>query len=312
MLAAVPQSAPPLLGEALALGAAMSWAIAVILFKRSEAVTPQGLNLFKNVVAIALLGVTLPLLGQGLQWQRPALDWGRLALSGVLGIAVADTLFFMALRRLGAGRLAIVECVYAPCVVTLAVLVLGERPGPGFAAGAVLVVAGIAIVSTERMAIVAAGRELERRDRFLGTAFGILGVLSMAVGVMLAKPIVERDPLAEVTLVRLLAGVAGQAVWILLASDRSALRVFRPAPVWRTLLPAAVLGSYVSMLMWLGGFKWADASVAAVLNQMTAVFILVLGRVALGETLSVRRATGAAVAIAGAILVVALRARGGT
>ena len=37
----------------------------------------------------------------------------------------------------------------------------------------------------------------------------------------------------------------------------------RPSAVWRTLVPASVLGSYVSMLLWIGGFKWADASVAS-------------------------------------------------
>ena len=72
---------------------------------------------------------------------------------------------------------------------------------------------------------------------------------------------------------------------------------------WRTLLPASVLGSYVSMLLWLGGFKWTEASVAAVLNQLTTVFIIILARLFLAEPLSRRRAAGAAVAVMGAIVV---------
>jgi len=60
------------------------------------------------------------------------------------------------------------------------------------------------------------------------------------------------------------------------------------------------------MLLWLAGFKWTSASVAAVLNQMTTVFIIALSRVVLGEVVTARRATGAAIALAGTILIVVL------
>ena len=291
-----------MLGEALALSAALTWAVSVILFKRSEEVPPQGLNLFKNVVALGLLAVTMLLLGHGFALERSGADWLRLALSGLLGIAVADTLFFMALRRLGPGLLAIVECTYAPSMVALAMLFLGERPGGSFALGAVLVVLGIVIVTTERKALVALA---DPHELWPGVAMAVGAVVTMALGVVLAKPVLEASGLVEVTLVRLAAGIVGQLVWVrAFGTHREALRVFRPVPVWRWLVPAAVLGSFVSMLLWLGGFKWADASVAAVLNQMTAVFIIVLGRVILREPLTPRRITGGVAATAGAIIVV--------
>ena len=44
-----------MLGELLALSSACTWAGAVILFKRSEAVAPHGLNLYKNVVCFSLV-----------------------------------------------------------------------------------------------------------------------------------------------------------------------------------------------------------------------------------------------------------------
>src|SRR5262245_9762522 len=113
-----------MLGESLALGAALVWSTSIILFKRSEAIRPLGMNLFKNVVGIALLGVTLLAMGRGLDTQRPAGDWIRLAVSGVLGIAVADTLVLTALRRLGPALLAIVDCVYAPTIVLVSVIFL--------------------------------------------------------------------------------------------------------------------------------------------------------------------------------------------
>jgi drug/metabolite transporter (DMT)-like permease len=59
------------------------------------------------------------------------------------------------------------------------------------------------------------------------------------------------------------------------------------------------------MLLWLGGFKYADASLASILNQMAAVFVLILARIFLGEKLGTRKSFGAVCALAGAIVVVA-------
>ena len=143
-----------MLGEACALLAALTWSVSVILFKRSEAVTPLAMNLFKNTVAAALLGLTLAaLLLSGwteLPLQRSRTDWARLLLSGVLGIAASDTLIFMALRRLGASLLAVVDCIYAPTIVALSVLVLHEPVPASFLAGGALVVGGVLLTVTER------------------------------------------------------------------------------------------------------------------------------------------------------------------
>jgi len=292
------------IGQACALGSAMTWAVSVMLFKKSEEISPLGLNLFKNVVALALLAPTMLFLGLGFDLDRALDDWLRLIVSGLLGIADDDNLLFAALRRLGASVQAIVHCSYAPIFVVLSVLVLGERPGLSFLGGAVLVVGGILWVTTERApALRAVAGQISR----VGIVFGLLDVTAMGIGVVIAKPVLERGDLVEVTTVRLMAGIAGQLLWMLaVPSQRAALGVFRPQRVWRTLLPASILGSYVSMLLWLAGFKWTSASVAAVLNQMTTVFIIALSRVVLGEVVTARRATGAAIALAGTILIVVL------
>ena len=138
-----------MLGEALALSAALTWSVSVVLFKRSEAISPQGMNLFKNLLSTLLLLATMPLLGVGFAVGRDGDDWWRLVISGVLGIAIADTLTFMALRRLGAALLAVVDCAYAPVIVGLGVLWLGEPLGPRFGIGAALVVAGVLMASSD-------------------------------------------------------------------------------------------------------------------------------------------------------------------
>lgn len=302
-----------MLGELMALGAALSWSVSVLLFKQSESAGPLGMNLFKNLLSIGLLVATLPALGVHVDTARAPGEWVALAASGILGIAVADTLVFAALARLGPAMFAVVDLVYAPVVVTASMVFLGERPGAGFAAGAALVVAGVGIAvwpANRTAAAPAAGSEGGRPARgprkvsLEGVAIGIAGLVALAAGILLAKPGLERGALPEVMLVRLVAGTLGQLVWIaLLPSQRSALAVLRPSRTWRTLAPAAFLGSYLAMLLWLGGFKWAPASTAAVLNQTSAVWTILLARVFLGDALPLRQGAGAAVALAGAFAV---------
>jgi drug/metabolite transporter (DMT)-like permease len=297
-------SGRPLLGEACALAAALSWSSCVVLFKRSEAVSPLGMNLFKNVSSLLLLAATMPVLGLGFDASRSGADWARLVLSGVLGVALADTLVFVALRRLGAGLFAVVDCVYAPLIVVLSVGFLGERLNAGFAAGAALVVLGVLSASSERGAPQGAPA---RGALAGGVVIGVAAIATMGVGVVLAKPVLERGHLVEVTLVRMIAAVAAQSLWVAaVPSARPALTALRPSPAWRTLVPASFLGSYVALLLWLGGFKWAAASRAAVLNQMSTVFTIVMARLVLQEPVSRRRALGAAAALIGALLVILL------
>jgi drug/metabolite transporter (DMT)-like permease len=285
-------------GQALAIGCALSWAVSVVLFKRaSSGVTAHGMNLYKNTVALVLLGVTLAFMGRGFDAERDAWDWATLAVSGIVGIAVADTLYLSALQRMDAGLLAIVECVYTPAVIALSVWWLRETPSPAFLAGATLVVGGVALA-------LGAGR------RSAGAPLGavaqaLVAVLCMAVAVTMAKPALNRGDLVEVTTVRLLAGTAALALFVAARRDRARHFVaLRPGRASRGLFVAAVVGTYVSMILWLGGLKYTDVHTAATLNQLTTVFTIGFARLALGEPLTPVRVFGGAASLAGGLLVV--------
>lgn len=287
-------------GDAMALGCALAWAIAVLSFSKLRAIEPAPLNLFKNAVAAVLLLLTMLVAGVRFDLSRSALDWGALILSGVLGLAVADTLFLAGLRRIDASVAAICDCAYSPTVVVLSVLVLGEPLRSGLLMGAPLVVVGLLVVSWKRRG---STKPVDAR----GVALCIAGVVTTAIGVVLAKPALDRSDLIEATTIRLAAGsIALFAYEALLGRARTVLSLFRPQPAWRWALPATLMGTYVSMLLWLGGMKYGTASRAALLNQMGAVFVLVLSRLS-GEVVPRRRWAGAGIAIAGAVVILASR-----
>ncbi len=288
----------PHIGEIMAVSCALCWAIAVLLFRRVPIMDPRGLNLFKNTIAFALLLITLWLTGGHIDWQRSPEDWLRLAGSALLGLTLGDTLFFAGLQRIGASVAAVTDCVYSPTVVALSVVFLGESPHVGLLLGAPLVAAGLVLVSWQGQTTAA-----EKVDR-LGVLLSVSGVFATAIGVIIAKPALDHSDLIEATTVRLFFAAASLLVWQMASGRlRSSFAMFRPQPMWRPMIPATLVGTYLSMLLWMGGIKYTQASHAALLNQMATVFLLLLSRFVGGEVVPPRRWIGAGIAVVGVLLV---------
>lgn len=280
----------------------MVWAFAVILFKKSgESVHPIGLNLFKDLFALVLFLPTMWLFGETLWRDAPAWEYALLLASGALGIGLGDTFFFKSLNLLGAGLTAIVDCLYSPFIIGLSLLFLGERLSVLQGIGAALVVAAVLAASLQW------GKGLlSRRDLAWGITYGVLGLATMAVGIVMIKPLLERSPLLWATEVRVAGGAAALAVILLFHRRRRAIVssvVSTSKRGWGYMLGGSFMGAYVSMALWLAGMKYTHASVAAALNQTANVFIFIFAALLLREPISRRRTLGIVLGFAGAILV---------
>jgi len=287
------------LGEILALASGLVWAIAVILFRISgRRIHPIGLNLAKCVLALGFIVPTLAVLGEPLAPAVPASTTGLLLLSGVLGIAVSDTLFFYALNRLGAGLTAIVDCFYTPFVIGLSFLLLGERLTVVQLVGAALVVSAVLTLSKEGKI-----EKLDRRDLAAGILYGMLAMFFVALGIVMVKPVLGSVSVFWATFIRIAGGAAALALLVPFLRNRKAIL----APLferrnWKALVPAAFFGSYLSLILWMGGMKYAEASVAAVLNQLNTIFIVIIAAIFLKERLTGWKILAVLLAFVGAYL----------
>ena len=287
-------------GEVYSLVCALIWAVGVILFRKSgEHVSPVALNLFKNAVGLGLFLVTLPLLGVPLIPEQASWrDWTALVASGVIGIAVADSMFFASLNRLGAGNVAIVDSLYSPFVIVCAFVYLRE-PVTASVLGAMVLVTAAILVGTWRPRMPGV-----RRQVVGGVALGLGAVFFMAVALVLLKPVLAHSDPWWVTTVRLMAGTAFLAVQAAGKRHRADVwRSFRPGRGWLVTVPAALVGCYLAMITWIWGMKYTYASTASILNQMSTIFVLVLAAIFLRERVTMRRAAAVAMAFAGAVLV---------
>lgn len=288
------------LGEIVALLTAMVWALAVIFFKKSgEAVHPVGLNLFKNCIAVILLIPTAWLFGETLLLSAPKESYLLLLFSGALGIGFADTLFFKSLNALGAGLSAIVDCLYSPFIIGMSMLYLGETLNLWQVVGVIIILSAVLSIMSERRR-----NRVDRKHILLGILWGVLAIFSMTVSLVMIKPLLNQSPLIWVTEIRLIGGVIVLLVVLLFhPSRRSILASIRAPQRWGYTVSGSVLGAYVSMVLWLAGMKFTQASIAAALNQTSNIFIFIFAALLLKERVTPLRVAAIVAGVTGVLLV---------
>ena len=286
------------IGEACSIASALTWAGGVIVYKRlGETMPPLQLNLVKNLIVLGMMVPTVFAVHGLAMPQLPPPAIALALVSGAIGIAAADTLYFRALNTLGAGRIGIIGNFYSPFVIVLSFVFLGERLNPLQLAGFALVTGGVLIVSSHDP-----NRKLSAATLRRGALYGATAILLMAVAIVMIKRVLEGQPLLWIVLLRLVGGVLGMLLLFavrrepLLPRNQSLARLR-----WPLLVLAAFLGQYVSMVLWMAGYKYTDASVAAVLNETASVFIVLLAALFLHEGLDARRLIGVACTLSGVV-----------
>ena len=276
---------------------ACCWALGAILWRRlGEQLSSFSMNLAKTVFGTIILGVAL--LFAGIE-PVPARSVVFLALSGILGIAIGDTFFFLALMRLGPRRASLMGSLNPVAIAVAAAVFLGERATPVAWAGVVVTTFGVGWVLWER-----APTDPGPASGPSGIRWGLLSVLCTAGAVILAKAGVASVPTIHATWIRLLAGSAGLALW---GASRSELGGW-VAPLRR----GAILGrvAVVVVVVVFGGFwlslvalKHIDATIAGTLNATGPLFILPMSVLMMKEKLSLRDVLGAGIAVGGVALI---------
>ena len=257
-----------------------------------NSVSALGMNVGKGLVALLCLGVVV--LPSGLA--APAgVDLMLLALSGLLGICVGDTLYFLTLQRLGPRLTLLLTTLVPVATVVAAVVLLGERIGGWAWLGLALALAGVAYVLWER------SPQQHRRQRFVsGLSWGAAFILVEAAAILLTKVGVVELPALDATLIRQAAALMGLAVW--LAITRSFVRTMAPLNDRRLLVilvVGAVVGAFLGTWLSVLGLKYTYAAVAATLNATSPLFVLPMAVLVLKESVSARAVVGAVVAVGG-------------
>lgn len=267
-------------GILAALAAALCWAVSSSLWRRiPTSLTAAQLNLLKNLLAV---GLQLPLLLL-VPWRASASTLALLLASGVLGIALGDSFYFGALRRLGTRRTLTLEAGGPVVSVLGGTLFLAEVPrweqwlGVGFICGAVLVVARQQPPALELPPN--APRLDGTASQRLGLVLALAALLCGSSGALLSRAALrasDLDPLQSATL-----RLAAAALVMLPLLNRFPRPGARPLPVrrrWPLVLVATLLGTSAGIVLQQTALEQLPAGLAVALLATAPVMALPLAR----------------------------------
>ncbi|MCD6595417.1 DMT family transporter [bacterium] len=290
----------PYFGEILSLSCSVIWAFSVILFKKSgERVHPIALNLFKISLAFVLYIPTIMILKQPIIRNIPINEYILFISSGILGVGIADTLFFYSLNKLGAGLNAIIGCLYSPLIIALSVVFLGEKMSLIQIIGVIAIISAVLSITG-----VKTRANISRKNFILGIILGILSTAFMAISIIMVKTPLEHTPILWAIETRLFGGLIFLLTFLIFHPDRARFMksLFRTGK-WKYTISGSFLGNYIALILWLGGMKYALVSVASALNQTSNIFVFVFAAIFLGEKMTTTKTIAILVGVLGAFLV---------
>lgn len=294
-------------GEIAALIAAFLWALSSVVYSLlGKKISPLQLNFIKGIIAIAFLIITI-------LWQKnvsvsfPLLPVVFLALSGILGIGLGDTAFFLALNNLGARRTLLIENLSPVMSAFLALIFLGEQLTINSWCGILLTLLGVAWVISERSPL---SKESDRTWS-TGILWGIIAVLLSSIGAVLSRfALVESD---ISTLWSTLIRIASGNVIVLLLLILKSFTVSKQVSLNKKhnhsinylslrLLGIIALTAFGSTFLgiWLQqiSLKFAPAGIAQTLLATSPLFIIPIAAIR-GEKITFRGILGVSIALLG-------------
>lgn len=285
------------MGGLAALASAVVWALGSIMFRKiGEEVTPFGMNLCKGIIGLFYLSVVIILSGF-----KPVSvsTFLLLGASGLLGIALGDTLFFKALLYLGPRLTVLLETMGSVFTVILAVVFLRERFSLVVWCGLFLTITGVTWVLWD-------GFEMKKVNKnwHNGIKYALLSALCMSLGIIFAKKVIESTSALQANFIRFFGGVIGIITWGLITRNlKSSLRTFTNPRLLKFTLLTVFVVIFGGFWLFLVALKYVDASIATILNSTTPLFILPMSAVFLKEKISFQAVIGAIIAVCGVILI---------
>ncbi|MBO4513202.1 MAG: DMT family transporter [Victivallales bacterium] len=291
--------AKTILGIGAALLSTFSWALGGILFKQlGEKLEPLGMTWVKSSISVLILGVCLLVL-------RPALpnmaQFWRLVLSGFIGIAIGDTLFFAALGHLSPLILALLLLAGPDLFsVVLGVLCLGEMPSWQVFVGIFFLVAAISCVVFPLQI----SDDEKVKTTVLGVVFGLLSLVATSVSMVIAKPALKEMSVLFATCIRMLAGSVSLLLWGLMSGRIGTwCRPFRQGEYGLKFVGTVAIVTIGGFWLSLYAVKAVQLAVASALMSLEPVLILPLLMVIEKRWLTRRECCSGLLTLVGIVLI---------
>jgi len=295
-------------GVGAALSAAVFWSIAVIIFKSaSEEISPFLITPLKNTIAIIcfiflFFFTDIPIWYNGFE----TLDYFKILVSGILGMGLADIIFLYALSKIGANRIALINCFEPVVIYILSAIFLSTALSNQQFLGFIIVIIAILIINYEK--------DMDDIDVLLkrqGIMLQILAVILSSIGIVLIKPVLSKvtgniNIQLWVTAFRLLPGVF--VAWFIFLFQKNKMLLIQPLKKSKNLKKIIIssgLGTFIALGCWIIGYANIEhPPIASILGQTSVIFIILLSWVFLKEKITSIRLASMSFALIGVCLTI--------
>lgn len=285
-----------LIGIIAALASAASWGFGTVMFDRLGKKIPYaGITFLKGAGSIVLIGALALVMGgfASVTWK----EFLFLALSGIIGISVGDTLFFKSLQDLGAKVQVLYFLLGQVVTMFLSLLFLGEVLSLVEYIGATVLLIGIVVVTW--------GKQEDHPNKRRGIIGGFLSILCFSLSNIMVKMTIGDVEVVTATFYRMLfgtiavlfAGLTSHKLreWIEPLKEKSTLLLF--------VLNLLVI-TFGGFLLSMAAIKNVSVSLVSVLMTTESVFVLIFAYLINKEKATGRELVGAAVSIIGLLLII--------
>jgi drug/metabolite transporter (DMT)-like permease len=254
---------------------------------------PLAFNALRFAIASVIVFGVLRARGEaGLPERR---DVPRIVALGLLGNVVYQMCFILGLDRTRAGHAAVLLALTPILTAFLSMLTGHERPGPRTWGGASLSILGIGLVS-------GAAIRLEGREALIGDAILVTACVAWAVYTVGSRPIVRRYGALRTTAWTLWTGAVGLIAIGTPGLARQDWDALTPG-AWGGLAFSATFAISLAYIVWYRGVERIGNTRTAIFSNLTPIVALAAGAVLLRELPSALALFGAALTLAGVMIV---------
>ncbi len=290
-----------MIGEIAALGAAVSWTVSAVLYRKAlQQTKPVSANILRLSCTSAILMMFL--IGFGKFDVLTGLPTNVIALaviSGVVGLGLGDTLYLASLKSIGVARAVPLSCTYPLFNLVWATFLIREPVTLSVVFGALLILFGIWLLSheSERSTV-----ELHGKTLVKGVTAALAAAMLWSVSITMMNLAVQEAAMLEQAFAINTIRVAGVSILLLVFSpvfDRnlSFLKVSRKT------FGALIVGGIVALGMgWFFltySFVETLESRAVPISSTTPLFSMLVAVVLFHERITWKHALGSILIVAG-------------
>jgi DME family drug/metabolite transporter len=295
-----------MIGELAALGAAICWTIAAVLYREAVLHTkPISANIMRCACTSLVMVASLAVIGK-LQVLTSLSAYAVVlaGASGVIGLGLGDTLYMVSLKLVGVARAVPITCTYPLFNLLLAVFLQGETVAVQVVFGAVAIILGIWLMTRE---VRKTEKGLQKENLVRGIVLALVTAVVWAISITMidmAVTLPEAGTLDGALAVNTLR-VSAVAIFLLASaplSDKQFSFLKMPKRTIVTLIFGGIVALALGWFFLAYSFLLIPEAQAVPISSTSPLFAAVAGIVLLHEPATTKNVAGSIIIVLGVFL----------